>query len=210
MADHYRTATVNTDSASFVGEVFDFRNDSTLIFISYYGTSGLERFYHLNKQQDTIIQANSVEEIRNLPDWIVNMNQRKEDFDQSDFIRKNDYPLIKRLLTPIPMHDTGNPMFTIVEDQPEFPGGMNKMASFLSYFLVYPDSAQANGITGRVYVQFIVQPDGTLGQIEALKGIGYGCDEAAVYAISKLPDWKPGYQRGKPVSVKMVVPITFR
>jgi protein TonB len=66
------------------------------------------------------------------------------------------------------------------------------------------------GIEGKVYVQFVVDKDGTLTDIKALKGIGAGCDEEAVRVIGGSPKWKPGKQRGRPVKVRMVLPIIFK
>lgn len=210
MATHYRIATVNIDSGVFEGDVFDYRMDSTLLYYSYYGKNGIEKFYHLNEKQDTMLSVRATAELIKLPDSIELLNVKKEGFAQSDFIRKNDYPLIKKNLKPIQGGYSDDALFTIVEEDPEFPGGMNTMMNFLSYFLVYPGAAREKGIKGKVYVQFNIEPDGTVGRVKAVKGIGYGCDEAAEYAISKLPDWKPGYQRGKAVPVQLILPITFK
>ena len=65
-------------------------------------------------------------------------------------------------------------------------------------------------IEGKVYVQFVVDKDGTLTDVKALKGIGAGCDEEAVRVIQEAPKWKPGKQRGRPVKVRMVLPIIFK
>jgi len=108
------------------------------------------------------------------------------------------------------MTQSDDPRFTIIEDHPEFRRGMKTLGNFLSYFLTYPDSAKDNGISGEVHVKFFIEPDGTTSNIQTIKGLGYGCDEAAEYAISRLPDWKPGYQRGKPVRVQKVIPISFQ
>ena len=66
------------------------------------------------------------------------------------------------------------------------------------------------GIEGRVYVQFIVERDGSLTDIKVVKGIGAGCDEEAVKVLKNSPKWKPGKQRGKAVRQKMTQPITFK
>ncbi|MFN8806841.1 MAG: energy transducer TonB, partial [Bacteroidota bacterium] len=100
--------------------------------------------------------------------------------------------------------------FTTVEEMPVFPGGMNMLSEFLGYNLVMPKLAKERGLTGRVFVMFTIMQDGAVGDLKVIKGIGLGCDEAALFAVSVLPDWKPGYQRGKPVKVRMTLPITFR
>lgn len=65
-------------------------------------------------------------------------------------------------------------------------------------------------IEGRVFVQFVVGKDGSLTDVTVIRGIGGGCDEEAIRVLKGAPGWKPGKQRGKPVRVKMVLPITFK
>jgi protein TonB len=65
------------------------------------------------------------------------------------------------------------------------------------------------GIEGKVFVEFIVDKDGKLTNIKVVRGIGGGCDEEAIRVISRMPNWKPGKQRGMPVKVRMIIPIHF-
>ena len=65
-------------------------------------------------------------------------------------------------------------------------------------------------IEGKVFVQFVVDKDGNLTNVQAIKGIGAGCDEEAVRVIAKAKRWSPGKQRGRPVKVRMILPITFK
>jgi protein TonB len=74
----------------------------------------------------------------------------------------------------------------------------------------YPAQARRMGIEGRVFVEFVVEKDGSLTDVKAIKGIGAGCDELAVNVVKNAPKWKPGKQRGKPVRQKMVLPIVFK
>lgn len=101
-------------------------------------------------------------------------------------------------------------IFTIVEDKPQFPGGDAAMYKYLGKSIDYPSQARRMGIEGRVFVQFIVGKDGTIRDVQAIKGIGAGCDEEAVRVIKKMPKWKPGKQRGRPVQVRMVLPVFFK
>ena len=101
-------------------------------------------------------------------------------------------------------------IFTIVEDKPEFPGGDAAMYKYLGKSIDYPSQARRMGIEGRVFVQFIVGKDGSIRDVQAIKGIGAGCDEEAVRVIKKMPKWKPGKQRGRPVQVRMVLPVFFK
>ncbi|MCK5701162.1 MAG: energy transducer TonB, partial [Cyclobacteriaceae bacterium] len=76
--------------------------------------------------------------------------------------------------------------------------------------LKYPAQARRMGIEGKVFVQFVVDKDGTLTEVTAVKGIGAGCDQEAVRVIEGAPKWKPGKQRGRSVKVRMILPITFK
>ena len=101
-------------------------------------------------------------------------------------------------------------IFTIVEDQPEFPGGIGAFYKYGATNLRYPAQARRMGIAGKVFVQFVVEKDGRLTDVQILKGIGAGCDEEALRVIKKSKAWKPGRQRGRPVKVRMIIPINFR
>lgn len=99
--------------------------------------------------------------------------------------------------------------FLTVEQQPEYPGGMEALRTFLGKNLNYPRSAASAGVSGRVYVSFVVNTDGSLADIQVLKGIGFGCDEEAVRVMQKMPHWRPGKQAGRAVRVKYNLPISF-
>ncbi|GAB3896253.1 energy transducer TonB [Spirosoma agri] len=100
-------------------------------------------------------------------------------------------------------------VFIAVEQQPEYPGGIDALRTFLSKNLTYPRPAASSGIAGRVYVSFVVNSDGSLTDVHVQKGIGFGCDEEAVRVIQKMPRWKPGKQAGRPVRVRYNLPIVF-
>ena len=100
-------------------------------------------------------------------------------------------------------------IFTVVEDQPQFEGGMPAFSQYVASKLRYPAQARQQGIEGKVFVQFVVEKDGSLSNVTSVKGIGGGCDEEAVRVLKESPKWKPGKQRGKPVKVRMILPITF-
>ncbi|MCK5105868.1 MAG: energy transducer TonB, partial [Cyclobacteriaceae bacterium] len=101
-------------------------------------------------------------------------------------------------------------IFTIVEDQPLPKGGMSAFYQYVQKKLKYPAQARRMGIEGKVFVQFVVDKDGTLTEVTAVKGIGAGCDQEAVRVIEGAPKWKPGKQRGRSVKVRMILPITFK
>ncbi|KAF5034861.1 hypothetical protein DSECCO2_591670 [anaerobic digester metagenome] len=100
-------------------------------------------------------------------------------------------------------------IYTIAEEQPEFPGGQEALMTFLANNIHYPQDARDNGIHGTVHITFVIEPNGELSNIKVLSGIGGGCDEEAIRVISLMPAWKPGIQRGKPVRVFFHLPIRF-
>jgi len=100
-------------------------------------------------------------------------------------------------------------VYVIVEEMPEFPGGDAALLQYIQSNIRYPTYAREAGIQGTVFVSFVVDENGNVRDVQVLKGIGGGCDEEAVRVIKSLPKFKPGKQRGKPVRVKMQVPIRF-
>ncbi len=100
-------------------------------------------------------------------------------------------------------------IFMVVENNPEFPGGDRARIKFLSKNISYPTMAKESGIQGTVYVTFVVEKDGSITDIRIARGIGGGCDEEALRVMKKMPNWKPGKQRGKPVRVQFSMPIKF-
>ena len=100
-------------------------------------------------------------------------------------------------------------IFTIVEEMPKFPGGIEALFSYLSKTLKYPAMAKDANIQGKVYVTFIVDRDGSIANAQVLRGIGGGCDEEAIKVVKSMPKWEPGKQRGKAVRVQYNLPINF-
>jgi periplasmic protein TonB len=98
--------------------------------------------------------------------------------------------------------------FIFVEHKPEPLGGYPGFYKTLRENLAYPLKAKRHHATGRVYVEFTIDKSGDVINAKAIRGIGYGCDEEAVRVI-KLTKWEPGKQRGRPVKVKMVLPVVF-
>ncbi len=101
-------------------------------------------------------------------------------------------------------------IFVVVEKDPEFPGGMEALYKFLNENLQYPKQAMENNISGKVYVTFVVEKDGSISNIRVLRDIGGGCGDEAVRIIKSMPKWIPGEQRNKPVRVQFTLPIQFQ
>ncbi|WKK82201.2 energy transducer TonB [Marivirga arenosa] len=102
-------------------------------------------------------------------------------------------------------------IFMIVEEEAEPEGGIKSFYNYVAGELAdhYPPAAARMGIQGVVYIQFVIEKNGTITQVEAVKGIGGGCDELAVHVLENSPKWKPGKQRGVPVRSRKVIPIRF-
>ncbi|WP_018617829.1 M56 family metallopeptidase [Spirosoma luteum] len=100
-------------------------------------------------------------------------------------------------------------VFTVVEQQPEFQGGMAALGPYLQRNLKYPAAAQKANVQGRVFVNFIVSKTGEVSDVRILKGIGFGADEEAIRVVQSMPRWKPAMQSGKLVNVRFNLPINF-
>lgn len=96
-----------------------------------------------------------------------------------------------------------------VEEMPQFPGGDSELFAFLARNLKYPPEAKEIGVSGRVFVYFVVEPDGSISNATVKRGIGAGCDEEAIRVVSLMPKWSPGKQRGVPVRVQFTLPVKF-
>ena len=100
-------------------------------------------------------------------------------------------------------------VFFIVEDMPEFPGGELALRKFIANEIKYPLIAQEKGIQGKVYVNFVVESDGSIGRLKVARGVDPSLDQEALRVVSVLPKWTPGKQKGKNVAVSYTVPISF-
>ena len=100
-------------------------------------------------------------------------------------------------------------VFLVVEDDPEFPGDLSALSQYLASNIKYPTLAKENNITGKVFVSFVVEKDGSVGQVKILRDIGGGCGAEAVRVVKAMPKWKPGKQRGKPVRTQFNLPVDF-
>ncbi|HKI44908.1 MAG TPA: energy transducer TonB [Balneolales bacterium] len=96
-------------------------------------------------------------------------------------------------------------VFVVVEKMPQLIGGLAKLQASITY----PELARKAGIEGRVYVEFVVDEHGRVENPRVVRGIGGGCDEAAIEAVKKAR-FVPGMQRGRPVKVRYSLPIVFK
>jgi protein TonB len=102
--------------------------------------------------------------------------------------------------------------FIVVGESASPVGGFNAFYAHIREQLKgkYPAVARRMGIEGRVFLEFVVEKNGTLTGIHVVKGIGGGCDELAAKVLANSPAWKPGKQRGKPVRQRLTLPIFFK
>lgn len=101
------------------------------------------------------------------------------------------------------------PVVDFAEVDPQFPGGDDAMAQFIQANVVYPEKSREMGEQGTVYVQFVVNADGSISDVIVLKGVSDLLDAEAMRVIKLMPNWKPGFQNGKPVRVRYQIPIAF-
>ena len=115
----------------------------------------------------------------------------------------------KKVLVVTATEPTGEEVFEITEIQPKPAGGMEGWMNYLAESLKYPEEAKERGIEGTVILAFIVNSDGTITDIQTLRGIGGGCDQEAMRVIQNAPKWTPGQLGGKAVRVRMRLPLRF-
>lgn len=136
----------------------------------------------------------------NIPDIVINTGINPEDKIE---------PYILPELLPDEPGITEPEIFIIAQDMPVFPGGYAAMLKYLSENTKYPSAAKEAGISGTVYISFIIDAEGRVTSVNVLRSVSGGCTEEAIRVVSEMPRWTPGLQRGKPVKVRMSLPVKF-
>ena len=141
---------------------------------------------------------------------IVNDDVETEDIEINADVQQDE--VIEEYVAPEVVEEevVEQEIFQIVEEMPSFPGGEGKLLEYVATHIKYPQIARETGIQGRVFIGFVVEPDGSISNVKLLRGIGGGCDEEAMRVIKSLPKWKPGKQRGKAVRVSYQIPVLFK
>lgn len=116
---------------------------------------------------------------------------------------------IKPVVTEIEEEDVEETIYVFVEEEPDFPGGMEALLKYLQDNIQYPQLAKENNITGKVFVTFVVEKDGRVTQVKLLRDIGGGCGNEAMRVVKAMPKWKPGKQQGRPVRTQFNLPVVF-
>ncbi len=145
--------------------------------------------------------------IEEIPDEVEIEEKIEVNFD----VDVKEETVIKEVvIAEAPVEEKADEIFDVVETQPNPPGGMSGWNQYLSKNLKYPTQARRMGIEGTVIVVFVVNTDGSIQDVDVLRGIGGGCDEEAIRVVSAAPKWEPGKQRGRPVRTRMRLPIRFK
>ena len=153
-----------------------------------------------------------LEAVRRMPDWKPGIRQG-ENVNAHLKVVVNFSPgktTESLTQTPVSYSTTDDSVFTLVEQMPEFPGGIQALMQYLGSNINYPEQAKHDTIQGRVFVSFVIEKDGAVSSVKVLRGIGGGCDEEAVRVISTMPNWKPGLnENGEAVRVAYNIPIKY-
>lgn len=145
--------------------------------------------------------------VKEIPDEVEIEEKIEVNFD----VDVKETTVIKEVvIAEAPVEEKVDTIFDVVENQPEPPGGMSAWNKYLSDNLKYPTQARRMGTEGTVIVVFVVNTDGSIQDVDVLRGIGGGCDEEAVRVVKNAPKWTPGKQRGRPVRTRMRLPIRFK
>lgn len=147
----------------------------------------------------------------NMPNWHPAIYNNKTVKFKTD-LSITYYDDVIEIYPKLPFHNGMNETFSVVEEMPEFPGGAMEMMKHIQKNIRYPEVAKEVGISGRCFLRFVVNTDGTITNIQILKGVTgcSACNKEAVRVIQTMPKWKPGTQNGKPVSVFFNLPINFQ
>ena len=116
----------------------------------------------------------------------------------------------EEIAAPEPPKEEESKVFDVVEQMPSFPGGQAALMQWLSSNISYPVIAAENGVQGRVIVQFIVEKDGSITDVQVVKSVDPSLDKEAARVVKAMPKWIPGKQNGAEVRVKFTVPVTFK
>lgn len=161
---------------------------------------------------DPLLDAEALRVVRSMPNWTPGKQKGKPV--RVRFTLPVSFRLDGGTDNPVMIQATveksGDEIFQVVENQPEFPGGMEALMKHLSKEIKYPKEAQDKGTQGRVIVQFVVRKDGSITDAKVMKPVDPLLDAEALRVVSEMPNWTPGKQRGEAVNVRFTLPVMFR
>ena len=161
-------------------------------------------------QKNTVVRIfNGEEEVitRNVDDFILNGKKQGDAYCLT--LKSQEYLESGKKKNNTRTSSNKKRVFVIVEDMPQFPGGKNALKTWIDENVKYPAEAHQKKIEGRVYVGFIVNKKGNVEDIKLMRGCEPSLNAEALRVISKMPQWKPGKQRGEFVNVSYTIPISF-
>jgi TonB family protein len=128
-----------------------------------------------------------------------------------DTTKRNDLDIFEGLIVNTTKCNNGERIYDFVEINPEFPGGMDSLYAFLQENIKYPQAAHDARIEGTTIIRFVINKDGTVGNVTVLRGSSYYIlDKEAVRVVKSMPNWIPGKINGKPVALYYKLPIKFQ
>ena len=143
------------------------------------------------------------------PSTVVEIVEDEEDIEETEQVFEEPDEETEVAEVIMEEEEESDEIFTIVENMPTFPGGEEALFKYLSKSTKYPAMAVDAGITGTVYVNFVVDKDGKVKSAKVVRGIHSACDKEALRVVNSMPKWTPGKQRGKSVRVSYNLPIKF-
>ncbi len=200
---------------SFTYICFEWTNTEVTVhegFQDDFSVNDVEELVPVTTQQPEVIQqtpppAQVVQQVLNVVDDDV---QTDTQVDMSSSEDDNKAVEIQQTVVVDEPEEQEEEIFTIVEKQAGFPGGMPKLMEFLKKELQYPPVAIENNIQGRVMVSFVVNKDGSIEQVAVARGVDPILDQEAVRVVKKMPKWTPAEQRGKPCRSRFTLPVLFK
>ena len=216
LADHYATKEIGVDLYSKLLTLQIFKSFDFALSNNFHKSQVLKRIRMLKSSKSKSLWLNIAFLIPALSLLILvlscDVTELEEISPSSDLI--TEIGLESEVIRSQDKKDIEKPesklIFTVVENQPAPNGGMDNFYEYVQSNLKYPTEAKQLGIEGKVFVQFVVDSEGNLVDVQSVKGIGGGCNEEAIRVIKESLPWNPGSQRGQKVNVRMIIPITFK
>jgi TonB family protein len=172
-------------------------NAETVTDVVYKGDEPQKQVPIKKGKQNATIKTGGNQDIQIIETVVEDEDQKK--------VEDTATPVAKGTVTP-----NDEPAFDVVEEMPQFPGGMAALMEFLSKNIRYPKEAFEANKQGRVIANFVIETDGSISEAKVVKSVDPSLDEEAIRVINAMPNWTPGKQSGKAVRVKYTVPINFR
>ena len=145
---------------------------------------------------------------------VLNIVEDDADIEETTIVSNEDQAEFVEITDDVPIvveePEEEDQIFQVVEEDATFPGGTAELMKYLQKNIKYPSICQEQGIQGRVIVQFVVEKDGSITDVQVIKAINPYLDKEAVRVVSTMPKWSPGKQAGKPVRVFFTLPVVFR